>query len=118
MIDECVTANGWLVFVMHSWLMPPDKQQSPHTGIDQFGLLEDIIEYIQELQTGGSDIEIVTASKGLETFGNAWQAGDYLGHWNEQTLTNTPTLGDHSQAGCAINKLGQYDFPTGNNLNS
>ena len=118
MIDECISSNGWLVFTMHSWLMPEGKRQSPWENVDQLGLLEGIIEYIQQLQGNGSDIEIVTASKGLETFGNAWQAGDYLGHWNEQTLTNMPTLGDHSQPGCAINKLGQYDFPTGNNLNS
>lgn len=115
MIDECIASNGWLVFTMHSWLMPPDKTKEEYGDTDQLGLLEDIIEYIQELQTGGSDIEIVTASKGLETFGNAWQAGDYLGHWNEQTFTTgAANFGDHSQPGCAINKLGQYDFPPAN----
>lgn len=118
MIDECIAANGWLVLTLHSWLMPEGKRQEAFADVDQLGLLEDIIEYIEELQTGGSNIRVVTASEGFATFGNAWQAGDYLGYWNEQTLTNTPTLGDHSQPGCAINKLGQYDFPAGNNLNA
>ena len=118
MIDECIAANGWLVFTLHSWLMPEGQRKPIYANTDQFGLLEDIIEYIQELQTGGSPVKIVTASEGFETFGNAWQAGDYLGHWNEEVLTNTPTLGDHTIPGSAMNKLGQYDIPSGNNLRS
>ena len=118
MIDECIAANGWLVFVLHSWLMPEGQRDPRWENVDQLGLLEDIIEYVEELQSGGSAVRIVTASEGLEHFGNAWQAGDYLGYWNMQSFQSLGTLGDHTEPGSAINKLGQYDFPSVNNLNA
>lgn len=112
MIDEAIAANGWLVFTLHSWLMPPGHTQPEYGNTDQIQLLKDIIEYIQTLQGGGSDVEIVTASKGFETFGNAFQCGDFMGHWNDEIFASKAMLGDHSIPGIAFNKEGKAQFPS------
>lgn len=118
LVDECVSNNSWLVLITHSWLMPDGKKKTEFESIDQLGLLEDVIEYIQSLEES-TGIKIVTASEGLEMFGNVMQSGDYLGHWNEMTLSaeESAMMGGHNDAGCAINKVGQYDFPTSKKIN-
>lgn len=112
LIDECVENNGWLVFILHSWLMPEGKRDERFKDIPQFELLEQIIQYIKTLEAT-TGVKIVTASEGFEMFGNVWQSGDYLGHWNEMVLSANESymMGGHSEPGCAVNKVGQFDFP-------
>ena len=114
MVDECVANNGWLVFTLHSWLMPEGQTKPEYGNTNQLELLGQIISYIKSLEAT-TGIKIVTASEGLEMFGNAMQTGDYMGHWNEMTLTaeESTMMGGHnaSDAGCAMNKSGQWDFP-------
>ncbi len=106
MIDECVAKNSWLVFTIHSFLMPEGKTLPYASDIDQLELLEEIIQYCLS-----RNVSIVTASEGLSVFGNAFTAGDYLGYWNEQTFSGLETFGSHDVPGCAISKTGQWDFP-------
>lgn len=117
LIDECVNNNGWLVFILHSWLMPKGKRDERFKDIEQFELLEQIIQYIKTLEAS-TGIKIVTASEGFEMFGNVWQSGDYLGYWNEMKLSANESymMGGHSEPGCAVNKVGQYDFPLSNKV--
>lgn len=112
LIDECVEKNGWLVFILHSWMMPRGKRDERFKDIEQFELLEQVIQYIKTLESA-TGIKIVTASEGFEMFGNVWQSGDYLGYWNEMKLSANESymMGGHSEPGCAVNKVGQYDFP-------
>lgn len=111
-IDETIENNGWLVLYSHTWEAYEQNAQRPvdvditlypTTAEAQTQRIKEIIEYIQELQGQGSNIEIVTVKKGFEMFGNAWQAGDYLGLWN-----NDMTL--HSKKGVAISKEGEIDL--------
>lgn len=105
LVDECVEKNGWLIMVSHAGYMPEGSRKAGYENVDQVQLLKDTIEYIQSLKASGTDIDIITASEGFEMFGNAAQYGDYLGVWNEsKNYHNTP--------GCAVNKIGQWDFPT------
>lgn len=107
LIQECIARKSWLVLYTHSWQM--EEGQQP-TGYDnQFDLMEAIIKRILELKESGTDIDIVKFEDGIEMFGNAFQAGDYLGQSN-----NDLTL--HTNPGCAISKQGLYDFPAGNNM--
>lgn len=107
LIQECIARKSWLVLYTHSWQM--EEGQQP-TGYDnQFDLMEAIIKRILELKESGTDIDIIKFEDGIEMFGNAFQAGDYLGQSN-----NDLTL--HTNPGCAISKQGLYDFPAGNNM--
>ena len=94
--------------------MPSGKTKEEYGDTDQLALLSQIIDYIKSLEES-TGIKIVTASEGLEMFGNAMQTGDYMGYWNEMTLTaeESTMMGGHnaSDAGCAMNKSGQWDFP-------
>lgn len=100
LIAEAKEKNSWLVMYTHSFQIADG--QIPTDGKSQIERLKEIIEYC--ISEG---VDIVTASEGFEVFGNAWQAGDYLGEHNtDMTL--------HETQGSAMNKLGQYDFPTGN----
>ena len=100
LIAEAKEKNSWLVLYTHSFQMATG--QAPTDGVTQLERLKEIIQYCIE-----QEVDIVTASEGFETFGNAWQAGDYLGEHNtDMTL--------HTTQGSAINKLGQYDFPIDN----
>lgn len=107
LIQEAIDNNSWLILYTHSFQM--ESGQQPTDGVTQFQRMEEIIQHILTLKAGGTDIDIITVKDGFEMFGNAMQFGDYLGPWNETA--------EHSQPGAAINKLGQYDFPAGNNLN-
>lgn len=123
-IDDAVTRGGWLVFMTHAWMMPigcsyrlqHDSGNGIPADLDEFELIEDIIEYIQTLKANNTDIEIVTASEGFEMFKNEVQSGDYLGYWNE-TYTD-PNVANywHSKPGFAVNKLGDIDFADGNRI--
>ena len=122
LIDDAVTRGGWLVFMTHAWMMPVgcsyrlehDAGNGVPADLDEFGLIEDIIEYIQTLKANNTDIDIVTASEGFEMFGSEVQAGDYLGYWNE-TYTGLSNY-EHSKAGFAVNKIGDIDFADGNRI--
>lgn len=107
LIQECIENNSWLILYTHAWQM--ENGQQPTEAANQFELMEDIIERILELKEGGTDIDIIKVADGFEMFGNAFDAGDYLGQCN-----NDLTL--HSKPGCAISKQGLYDFPTVNNI--
>jgi hypothetical protein len=111
-IQQTIENNGWLVLYSHTFqAYEADAQRPvnvdttlyPTTAGAQTQRIKEIIEYIQELQAGGSNIEIVTVKKGFEMFGNAWQAGDYLGQWNDDM-----TL--HAKKGVAISKEGLIDL--------
>lgn len=117
LVDECVALNGWLVLVTHSFLMPEGKRIAPYESVDQLGILEDTIEYIKSLEST-TGIKIVTATDGLDMFGNVWQSGDYLGYWNEMVLDaeQASQLGRHDSPGCAMNKEGRFDMPTSNKI--
>ena len=104
LIQDAIANDGWLILYTHSFEM--ENGQQPTDGVTQFQRLEEIIQSILELKAGGTDIDIITVADGFKMFGNAMQFGDYLGPWNETA--------EHTQPGAAINKLGQYDFPTGN----
>jgi len=82
MVDECVANNGWLIFVTHAFYMTSAQET----------MLGELIEYIQSL-----NVDTVTMSDAFEIFGNAYEAGDYLGYWNTD--------------GVAISKDGHYDMP-------
>ena len=100
LIAEAKEKNSWLIMYTHTFQIADG--QVPTDGKSQLERLEEIIQYC--IQEG---VDIVTASEGFEVFGNAWQAGDYLGEHNtDMTL--------HATQGSAMNKLGQYDFPAGN----
>lgn len=103
-IDECVSQNGWLIFVSHAAYMPEGSRRPGYENVDQVQLLSDTIDYILSLKNGGTDIDIVTASEAFAMFGNAYEAGDYLGYWNE-------SQNYHTVPGCAISKEGKWDFP-------
>ena len=124
LIDDAVSRGGWLVFMTHAWMMPigcsyrlqHDAGNGIPADLDEFGLIEDIIEYIQTLKSGGTDIEIVTASDGFEMFKNEVQAGDYLGYWNEIYTGAYERNYWHDKAGFAVNKVGDIDFADGNRI--
>lgn len=117
LVDDAVAKNGWLVLMTHAWMMPigcsyrteHDTANGVPADLDEFAVLASLIEYIQELKTGGTDIEIVTASEGFEMFGNEVQSGDYLGYWNEDYTT-------HDKAGFAVSKEGDIDFADANRI--
>ena len=100
LIAEAKEKNSWLVLYTHTFQMV--NGQPPTDGVTQLERLEEIIQYCIE-----QEVDIVTASEGFETFGNAWQAGDYLGEHNTD-------MSLHTTQGSAMNKLGQYDIPSGN----
>jgi peptidoglycan/xylan/chitin deacetylase (PgdA/CDA1 family) len=117
LVDEAINENGWLVFMSHSWMMPenstwrndPAHPERAYEGLDEFELMEQIIQYIQLKKSLGIDIEIVGACEGFELFRNVVQAGDYLGDWNENTSL-------HTTKGFAINKVGQFDYNESNRI--
>lgn len=101
-IDDAVTNNGWIVLMLHSRLMVDGQKQEEYESIDQIGLLEDVIDYAI-----AQGMSIVNPSEGFDIFGNAWQAGDYIGPWN-----NDLTKAGHTKPGCACDRLGNADFPS------
>lgn len=122
LIDECVRNNSWLVIMTHAWMMPigcayrleHDAENGIEESLDEFALIEQAIEYVQQLQRDGSKVKIVTALEGFEMFKNAYEAGDYLGYWNENY--EPAVIYEHNKGGLAINKLGDIDFPIENKI--
>lgn len=108
LISEAVENKSWLILYTHSFQMESGTQ--PTDGGTQLERLEEIIQYILQLKSGGTDIDIVKTADAFEMFGNAMQFGDYLG----EDLNENMTL--HTQMGSAVNKLGQYDFPNDNDI--
>ena len=121
LIDECVANNSWLVVMTHAWQMPVgcDWRTDPeytYNNMDEFALIEQAIEYVQQLQASGSNVKIVNASEGYEMFKNAYESGDYLGYWNEIYTSDDMPSYWHDKGGFAVNKLGEVDFPIGNKI--
>ena len=124
LVDDAIAKKGWLVFMTHAWMMPigcsyrleHDAGNGVPADLDEFALIEDIIEYIQTKKNNGDDIEIVTASEGFEMFGNEVQSGDYLGWWNEKYTGTYQNMYWHDKAGFAVNKVGDIDFADGNRI--
>lgn len=98
---DAVSNNGWLVLYMH---LRKDTGQTATVAA-----LNTIIANIEN-----AGAEIVTATEAFEVFKNAWQAGDYLGPWND--YSDWATLGIEyethtaADAGSAVNQLGQTDL--------
>lgn len=125
LVDDAIAKKSWLVFMTHAWMMPigcsyrleHDAGNGIPADLDEFALIEDIIEYIQSKKNNGDDIEIVTASEGFEMFKNDVQSGDYLGWWNETYTGDITGRYWHDKAGFAVNKLGDIDFADSNRIN-
>ena len=66
-IDEAIRDTGWLVIMTHAGMT------NWHTS-ETTEIIRQLIEYALN-----NDVEVVTLEKGLETFGNALEVGDYIG---------------------------------------
>lgn len=65
-VDEAVTADGWLIFMLH-------PHMAQHTdALTQ--IVDDLIAYIKSI-----GVEIMTLNDGYNVFGNALECGDYIG---------------------------------------
>ena len=65
-VDEAVTNNSWLIFMLH-------PQMSAHTdAITQ--MIDDLITYIKSI-----GVDILTLNDGYNIFGNALECGDFTG---------------------------------------
>ena len=100
MIEATVAANGWLVLYTHTWRDTTETATASAVNA-----------LCAQIENAGA--EIVTAKEAFEIFQNAWQAGDYLGPWNEcSDWTNIDAYETHAaaNAGSAMNQIGEYDF--------
>ena len=100
-VTDAVNNNGWLVLYLHFW-----------RDTDVTATASALNSLFAQIESAGA--EIVTATEGFEVFRNAWQAGDYLGPWNQ--FGDWASLGleyeDHTaaDAGSAVSMTGETDL--------
>jgi peptidoglycan/xylan/chitin deacetylase (PgdA/CDA1 family) len=65
-VNECVSMNGWLIFMLHPNM--PEHTDALNEVLDQ------LIAYIKSI-----NVDILTLNDGYDIFGNALECGDYIG---------------------------------------
>ncbi|PGM47397.1 polysaccharide deacetylase family protein [Bacillus thuringiensis] len=96
-VDDAISNNGWLIFMMHPWSPDHDAIQQQH--------LSDLVDYIQS-----KNIPTMTIKNSLDRVGNLMDVGDYGDMNGFFALGSTGKL--------ETNYAYKRNMPTGLNANS